>query len=356
MCVKVATSNRFFPLDEKLRLRTDHWSGGAARVAVRQGLQAKSFNLAAESFRDATGCSMSGEAMRQVTQGWGEAVDKKRKEEAGALFDLTPGQPVEIEAVNPVDKQASLSTDGGMVHVRGEGWKEVKMVAISAVRPKKESEKGSHPDGRRYQPYEPQVMLEKHSYQVGLWAADQMGPYQYLEGQRRQVGRCRTVSSTNDGAHWIERITAENFPQVTQIVDWFHAAEKMWHIGKQTIAEKEERAEWVTQRLDDLWWGRLTSVNAALEQVNLTQAIDPEDVEMSIGYFQRQKKRMKYHRYRMAGYPIGSGSVESGINHVVHHRMKRQGRGWRRANVNPMLAALGELHSDRFDWSWAATN
>jgi hypothetical protein len=356
MCVKFVTSKRFFPLDEKLRLRADHWSGGAARVAVRQGLQAKSFKLAADSFSDATGCAMSGEAMRQVTQGWGEAVDKKRKQEVEALFDPSTSQTVEIEVFNPVVKQASLSTDGGMVHVRDEGWKEVKMVTISAVRPKKESEKGSHPDGRRYQPYEPQMMLEKHSYQAGLWDADQMAPYQYLEGQRRQVEGCGKVSSTNDGARWIERITAENFPQATQIVDWFHATEKMWHIGKQTISDKEERSNWVAQRLDDLWWGRLTTVNAALDQVNLSRAIDPEDVEMSIGYFQRQKKRMQYHRYRIAGYPIGSGSVESGINNVVHHRMKRQGRGWQRENVNPMLAALGELHSDRFEWAWAATN
>lgn len=324
-------------------------------MAVRQGLQAKSFKLAADLFTDATGCGMSDEAMRQVTQAWGKAIDKKRQEEVEALFALETSQTVEIEAVNPVVKQASLSTDGGMVHVRDEGWKEVKMVAISAVRPKKDNEKGSHPDGRRYQPYEPQMMLEGHSYQVGLWDADQMAPYQYLEGKRRQVGQCDKVSSTNDGARWIGRITTENFPQATQIVDWFHAAEKMWHIGKQTIADKEERTNWVTQRLDDLWWGRLTSVNSDLEKVSLARALDPEDVEMSIGYFQRQKNRMKYHRYRIAGYPIGSGSVESGINNVVHHRMKRQGRGWQRENVNPMLAALGELHSDRFEWAWAAT-
>lgn len=356
MCVTVVKSKPFFPLDKKLSLRADHWSSGAARVAVRQGLQAKSFELAAESFSDATGCMMSDESMRQVTQGWGRAVDEKREQEAVEVFDPNLGQSVEVESVAPIEKQASLSTDGGMVHVRGEGWKEVKMVTVSAVRPKKETEKGTHPDGRRYKPYEPQMMLEKHSYQAGLWNADEMGQHQYLEGMRRRVNACAKVSSTNDGARWIERITTENFPRATQIVDWFHAAEKMWHIGKQTIADKQERADWVTERLDDLWMGRLSTVNAALEKVDTSRAIDPEDMEMSIGYFWRQDKRMKYHQYRIVGYPIGSGSVESGINNVVHHRMKRQGRGWRRGNVNPMLAALSELHSGRFEHAWAATN
>jgi len=349
-------NKHFFPLDKKLRLRSDHWSAGAARVAVRQGLQAQSFKLAAESFSDATGCHMSGEGMRLVTQKWGKVVDDKREKEAAVLFERQQCQSAEVESVAPIEKQASLSTDGGMVHVRHEGWKEVKMVTISAVRPKKETEKGAHPDGRRYKPYEPQLMLEKHSYQAGLWVADKMGQHQYLEGLRRQVDHCPKVSSTNDGAKWIERITAENFPQVTQIVDWFHATEKMWHIGKQTIADKQERVDWVTGRLDDLWMGSLSTVNTALDNVDTNRAIDPEDIEMSIGYFRRQKKRMKYHQYRIVGYPIGSGAVESGINNVVHHRMKRQGRGWQRDNVNPMLAALSELHSGRFDRAWAATN
>lgn len=353
--MKFVKNRRFFPLDRTLKLRHDHWTAGVARVAVRQGLQSKSFELAAESFNDATGCGMSREAMRQVTQEWGKAVNEKREEEATAVFDDNQSPTEVVEAVMPIETQASVSTDGGFVHIRGEGWKEAKLVTISSVRPKKETEKGTHPDGRRYKPYEPQMMLTKHSYQAGLWDANEMGRHQYLEGVRRGIPTCPKVSSPNDGAQWINRITAENFPNATQIIDWFHAAEKMWHIGKQTISDKQRRADWVGKRLDDLWMGRLSAVNTALEKVDSAVAIDPDDIEMSIGYFQRQQGRMKYHQYRIAGYPIGSGSVESGINNVVHHRMKRQGRGWQRDNVNPMLAALSELHSGRFEQTWAAT-
>lgn len=348
-------NKRFFPLDRKLELRDDHWTPGAARVAVRQGLQSKSFELGAELFSDATGCDMSKEGIRKVTQEWGKAVDEKREEETEVVFDINQQSAKEIGSISSIETQASISTDGGFVRVRDEGWKEVKLVTISAVRPKKETEKGAHPDGRRYKPYEPQMMLEKHSYQAGLWDAKEMGRHQYLEGLKRDIPNCPQVSSPNDGARWISRITGENFPNAIQIVDWFHAAEKMWHIGKQTIGDKQERTGWAEKRLDDLWMGRLTAVNSALEKVDTTQAIDPDDIEMSIGYFQRQQDRMKYHQYRIAGYPIGSGSVESGINNVVHHRMKRQGRGWQRDNVNPMLAALSELHSGRFDRAWANT-
>jgi hypothetical protein len=344
----------FFPLDNRLKLRHDHWSAGAARVAVRQGLQAKSFKLAADTFSDATGCAMLRDGMRKVTQEWGIQVDEKREKEAEAQFAMNQFPVAGIEVIDPITQQASISTDGGFVRVRGQDWKEVKMVTISSVRPKKETERGAHPDGRRYKPYEPQMMLEKHSYQAGWWDADEMGKHQYLEGLRRNLPNCPKISSPNDGARWIERITRENFPNVTQIVDWFHASEKMWHIGKETIVNKQERSEWVTKQLEHLWMGRLSDVNSELEKVNTTQATDPDDIETCVGYFQRQTDRMKYHQYRIAGYPIGSGAVESGINSVIHHRMKRQGRGWHPDNVNPMLAALSELHSGRFERTWVA--
>ncbi|HLE90688.1 MAG TPA: hypothetical protein VI753_06020 [Anaerolineales bacterium] len=65
---------------------------------------------------------------------------------------------------------------------------------------------------------------------------------------------------------------------------------------------------------------------------------------------------MDYARFRQEGFPIGSGTVESGINTVVHHRMKRQRHGWQRQNAQSMLAALSDLHSGRFQISWQALN
>ncbi len=67
----IVKSKLFFPLDEKLGLRHDHWSSGIARIATRHGLQSKSFILASELFSDARGCDMSRESLRKVTQEWG---------------------------------------------------------------------------------------------------------------------------------------------------------------------------------------------------------------------------------------------------------------------------------------------
>jgi hypothetical protein len=61
---------------------------------------------------------------------------------------------------------------------------------------------------------------------------------------------------------------------------------------------------------------------------------------------------MDYPTYRRDGYPIGSGTVESGANTLVHHRLRRPGRGGVRDAANAMLAGLAELQSARFPSVW----
>ena len=91
-----------------------------------------------------------------------------------------------------------------------------------------------------------------------------------------------------------------------------------------------------------------------MNALDWSQITFPEEVAQSPGYFEARQAKMQYDDFRQQGYPIGSGTAESGINTVVHHRMKRQGRGWKRQNAQAMLAALSELHSHRFCQTWFA--
>ncbi|MDY7040096.1 MAG: hypothetical protein SVX38_04455 [Chloroflexota bacterium] len=61
---------------------------------------------------------------------------------------------------------------------------------------------------------------------------------------------------------------------------------------------------------------------------------------------------MRYDVFRTLGYSIGSSTVESGAKNVVKHRLRRPGQGWSRDCAQSMLAALSELHSERFEWAW----
>ena len=349
MSVQGVRARRFFPLDHKLRLRADHWSEGAARVAVRQGLQAKSFDLAADAYEDAVGSTMSSDSLRRMTEGWGEKAESRRKAEARQVYaEKGPLAAEKVVEVNtPIQVQANVSSDGGMMLLRKEGWKEVKMCVFSQV---KVSE--VPPSWQEPRPA-PKITLQKHSYQVGLWDADEMGQHQYLEGTRRQVAHCPRFGSVNDGAIWIDRITTTNFSRALQVIDWGHASERLWKVSKSAFGEGTPESKiWAKQQEEHLWYGHVDKVVTALYALNWAQINCLDDTRQSPAYFETRKTKMNYDHFRQAGYPIGSGTVESGVNTVVHHRLKRQGQGWERQNAQSMLAALSELHSGRFQTAW----
>jgi len=340
---------RFFPLDRKLQLREDHWSEGAARVATRQGLQAKSFDLAAAAYEDAIGGSMSSDSLRRITEGWGKKVEERRKAEAEQVYAKETPMPAEqvVQAHEPIRGQANVSTDGGMILLREEGWKEVKLSVFSAAKVTEGTPTASEPKP------DPKVELHQHSYQVGLWDADAMGQHQYLEGTRRQVALCQRLGSVNDGALWIDRITTTNFYQAVQVIDWGHASERLWKVSKAAFGEGTLQAKtWAERQEEFLWHGNTAQVVSALFELDWDHITCLDDVRQSPGYFQIRQSKMTYDYFRQSGFPIGSGTAESGINTVVHHRMKRQGQGWARNNAQPMLAALSELHSHRFQSAW----
>ena len=321
-------------------------------MAARQGLQAKSFDKAAESYSDGTGGSMSSDSVRRITEGFGQRLEEKRVNEAQRVYDAQTPQLAQqvVRVTAPITEQANVSTDGGMVLLREEGWKEFKMSVFSEVLGKavKPSLAEAHPD--------PRITLRRHSYQVGLWTADQMGQHQYLEGTRRQVERCARLGSANDGGVWISRITIANYPHIIYSIDWAHAHGRLSSVAKAAFGDGTPSAQqWAQRQVDLLWHGRVEDVVTALQALNWNQITCLEDIRNSPSYFETRKHNMDYARLRRESYPIGSGTVESGINTVVHHRMKRQGRGWKRQHAQAMLAALGELHSNRFEIAWQAT-
>ena len=352
---------RFSPLDQKLALRDDHWSEGAARVIVRCGLREPSFEQAAEAYTDATGGSISGSSARRVTQGFGKQLLVGKDEEAEQAMAIGPvGESPRARRValnDAIEGTGNVSSDGTMVLVRDEGWKEVKMAAFSQVetlRPGSKKRRQEQRKGKRK--HEDVVRLSRHSYCAGLWDADMFGYYQYAEGLRRGLDLLEHTSSVNDGAPWIERITGTNFPKATQIVDWSHSVQRLWAVANAVHGEgKPEASTWVERFKDELWAGNTEAVIRELSALNLDQPGYPDEVKQAPGYFRNNQERMRYDQYRAAGYPVGSGTVESGAKNVVQPRMRRPGRGWKRENAQAMLAALGELHSGRFQWAWQQT-
>lgn len=355
--VRNVRERRFFPLDQKLRLRKDHWSEGAAQVAAQEGLQAASFERAAAAYTRAVGGFISRSSVRRITQGFGGRLAERKEQEAKQASAIAEGGEApgdrRVPLQDPIVEKGNVSSDGTMILLREEGWKEVKMAVFSEVEvlePESEKRRSAQREGKRAG--EEVVRLQAHSYCAGVWDADTFERHQYAEGLRRGLDLLEQLSSANDGALWIERTTFTNFPEATQVIDWSHALERLWAVGHAVYGEGETAQEWVQPREEALWDGQVEQVIEALETLNLDQPSYPDEVRQAPGYFRHNRDRMRYGLFRALGYPIGSGTVESGAKNVVKHRMHRPGRGWRRGCAQAMLAGLSDLHGGRFDWAW----
>lgn len=319
---------------------------------MEQGLQAASFDRASTAYESAVGGALSGDSVRRITEGEGAKILAVRAVEvAQANADVQPGEvhlEQRIESALPIHDQANLSTDGVFIRIRDadEAWKEVKIVTVSrvTVSPRPADQVTAH-----HLVHEPVITLSQHSYQATLDDADVMQRWQFAEGLRRGLLTCPKLTSVNDGAAWVERITQANFPHAVQIVDWAHAAQHVHAAAKLNWPDPADAhtanivTAWTHAQLDKLWHGHARTVASALSVLHSPKAAQ------SAAYFSDNAKRMDYARFRAQGLPIGSGSVESAGKNVIQHRLKRPCRGWARNNAQSMIAALAELHSDRLN-------
>jgi hypothetical protein len=324
------------------------------------GVQAASFDRAAAAYASAVGGAMSGDSVRRITEGEGAkmlAVRAAEVECANAPVQLGEVSLAHrISPVQPIADQANVSTDGVFIRIRGEDWKEVKITTVSQVSvcPRPADQITVH-----HPVHEPVIRLTQHSYQATLGdaadARDDMAGWQFAEGLRRGLLNGPRLTSVNDGAAWIERITQANFPNAIQIVDWAHAAQHVYAAAQLSWPSQTDSANananananaWIHAQLDELWRGDPLAVASAIALLPSAPAAQ------SASYFSDNANRMRYADFRARGLPIGSGSVESAGKTVLQHRLKRPCRGWTRANAKAMIVALCELHSNRLDAIW----
>jgi len=74
-----------------------------------------------------------------------------------------------------------------------------------------------------------------------------------------------------------------------------------------------------------------------------------KEVGKIIDYFEKHEKRMQYLDFKNAGYPIGSGAIESAVRRVVNLRMKGPGIFWLPESAEAFLHVRAQLLSGRWN-------
>ena len=289
---------------------------------------------AAKQLNELTHVSLSKSSLQRLVRRYGGQLVEQQAQ-ATVQIPRAETEVVWREVVEPASEVMNISMDGAMVNIRGEGWKEVKLVTVSAVRHLIDAVTGNLT-----------IHLDEHSYRAGLWDATEFGQQQWAEACGRGVEKVGYLSSVNDGAAWIWNIVRMCYGNCVEIIDWWHAVEKLWLIAQQRFdASSEQATEWVSAQKQLLMEGGLGDVLRNVRLLYPHRHALPDAVRKAILYLFHNRWRMRYNVFRQAGYPIGSGTVESACKHVVQQRLKQSGMRWSRLGAQAMLALRSTLLS-----------
>jgi hypothetical protein len=278
--------------------------------------------------------------------GIGKETARAMTERAGAILQgLEEAAVAEIERGKRSEEGGpsvqQVSADGAMVHLIKEGWVEVKTLAIGKV----ERTLGG------------EVHAKEVSYFSRLDTAEEFRRLAVGELCRRGTLSAKRVCAVVDGAEWLQKFMDWHLPQAVRILDFPHAAEHI-HLAAQAAfgPGTGETSEWVGKWLHELRHGDPDRVLAALRELPVERAVDPASAAKTrdevVAYLDKRRAQIAYAEFGAAGYPIGSGMVESANKLVVEARLKGSGMHWERANVNPMLALRTAACSGRWKQVW----
>lgn len=231
-----------------------------------------------------------------------------------------------------------VSMDGGMVHIRGEGWKEFKAGVVYDVeqRPGRDPQTGELTE---------LPCTTTRQYTAVLGDAGHFAPALWALAVAHDLPRAARSSVTADGAEWIWNLAQDLFPDSTQIVDWYHATQHLAQAAHALFTDDEAQAmQWYRQMQTPLFRGEIWRITHPLQAAGLTD---------HARYFEHHQRRMQYHEFREQGWLIGSGPVESEIKQFKA-RLTGPGMRWARPNAERMLIIRSAVLSDDFDALWAA--
>jgi hypothetical protein len=289
------------------------------------------YESARELLEELLGVQVSKATARRATLHTGQAALAVWEAEVERLKQEAPQAPAGAE------KQA-MSGDGAVVHLVGGEWAEVKTLAIGQVTRNQRGE----------------VCTQQLSYCSRLGDAASFEEATLLETHRRGLEWAREVCAVQDGAEWLQGLVDYHRADAVRILDFAHAAEYINEIGQAVQAAGGRLpARWLEGVLHRLKHQGPARVLQHLAWLAARYPSPP--IQEKLTYLQKREAHMQYPIYQEAGWPIGSGSVESANKLVVEARLKGAGMRWHRHNVNSLLVLRNAVCNREWKQTWEAS-
>lgn len=228
----------------------------------------------------------------------------------------THGEAIGVEIEQQTAEQAFeekteltyVMVDGSMVLSREDKWREVKLGRIFQAADRLEIKKRAEIRDSSY------VAHLGHSSDFCTKLDPMLDGYQHLV-------------AIADGAPWIWDYFSTSYPDAVQILDFFHAKERLSTFGKSYFKTAEEQAVWLEKQETLLFDDQIKQIIeqiSGLECSGATKKVQSDTVT----YLSNNQCRMYYKTYQSKGYLIGSGAIESAHRHVLQQRFKLSGQRW----------------------------
>ncbi len=274
------------------------------------------YRQARETLSRLAGVEVSVAAAEGIVARWGQQ-------------ELTPAPYCER-----VKQDLVVQIDGAKAHLE-EGWKEIKVGAFFSC-----------------DRTDPQAKPAGVSYVADWQSAQEFRQTLWQEALVRGAFTANAVAVVGDGAPWIWETAAWLFPQAVQILDWYHLTEHLGTAAKVVHGEGTPATTALVQQWqEEVWEGRSEGVEEHLREL-VMQGQDDKDhtLRKCADYLRTHQHRLRYHLFRAAGWPVGSGVVEGACKHVIGLRFKRQSTRWTKAGARAVL----HLRLDRLNGRWDA--
>ncbi len=193
------------------------------------------------------------------------------------------------------------------------------------------------------------------TYTGAIESAELFGRRLYVEAFERGWDRAKKKVVLGDGAEWIWNIADQHFAGAIQIVDIWHAREHLWDVAAQLFpADEKQRKHWAKKLIQKLNRGRVEKVVADLRDFPTRKPELRKALRSEADYFERNRDRMRYPKFRKQGLFIGSGVIEAGCRAVIGYRLKQSGMFWTVRGANAIVALRCTRMSNKFEDYWAS--
>ncbi len=268
------------------------------------------FEQGEQIFKETIDVAVSAPQIQRVCEYYGSLMDGLIKSNCEAIIpELKPKEESDT---------TYIMMDGSMLFTREDKWRELKL-------------------GRIF--HSSQVIdIQKDRKEIveSIYVSHLGGVDEFFPKFERFLVPYKNKVILGDGAAWIWKWVENNYPNATQILDFYHAREKLVLFAKHQFFKNEERLDWIEKQANLLLDNKVEKVMATVKTMKSRNAEAKEAKIKLIRYYVENDDRMQYKTYQEAGLMIGSGPIEAAHRSVIQQRMKLSGQKWTIKGANAM--------------------